>query len=153
MRAVLYSCASLLVCSLAIAYSVTPGWAADAPPDKAAVFIYYIPGEGPKTFGADLAIDGRVAVHLRGGVVFQTFLEPGSHDFLVTGLTGKRFTCRLDPGKNTYLRIVNRLRAFGIYSLGHAATFELVTRDQGELDISQGQLIPPDPKDLRPRKK
>jgi hypothetical protein len=147
-----YAITAVLACTLALT-SAAAGSPADTPTDKSTVFIYYIPGEGPKTFAADVAIDGQAAVHLRRGIVFKTVLEPGSHDFLVTGLTAKRYTCRLESGKDTYLRIVNKPKTFGIYAVGHAATFELVTKDQAELDISQGQLVPPDSKDLRPRKK
>jgi hypothetical protein len=127
----------------ALASGLAAALVQDPASDQATVFIYYQPGEGPKTFAADVAIDGRPAVHLRRGVVFKTLLQPGSHEFLVTGLTGKRFTFRVDSGKVTYLRIVNRGKA----------VFELVTKDQGELDVTQGQLKPPDARDLRPRKK
>ena len=83
---------------------------------------------------------------LRKGVIFKTFLNPGGHKFVVLPSTGKKYNLRLDQGKDMYLRLVQRTWA-GIFP---STGFELVTKEQGELDISQGDLAPPDEKDLRP---
>ena len=86
---------------LAIVLPLQAGSDSDTPVDKSGVYIYCIPGEGSKTFGLDIAIDHEVVVHLRKGVVFKTLLDPGTHDFSALGLTGKLYTFRLEPGKET----------------------------------------------------
>ncbi|MGA2594305.1 MAG: hypothetical protein ABSH32_30770 [Bryobacteraceae bacterium] len=126
--------------------------ASDIPPDKSVVIIYVLPGEGANKFAPDVEIDHKVAVCLRKGVFFRTTLEPGKHDFRVAGPYGKSYTFRLDPGQETYLRLVQRIGASSL-SLRTFTRFEMVTPEHGKLDVSQGALHPPAPKDLRLRKK
>jgi hypothetical protein len=126
--------------------------ASDIPPDQSVVIIYVLPGEGANKLAPDIEIDHKVAVCLRKGVVFRTTLEPGKHDFKVRGPSGKSYTFRLEPARETYLRLVQRIGASSL-SLRTFTRFEMVTPEHGKQDILQGEMHPPDAKDLRLRKK
>jgi len=126
--------------------------ASDIPPDKSVVIIYVLPGEGSYRFAPDIEIDHKAVVCLRKGVFFRTTLEPGKHDFRVSGPYGKSYTFRLEPAQETYLRLVQRIGASSL-SLRTFTRFEMVTPEHGKQDIRQGEMHPPDAKDLRLRKK